>query len=172
MTNVALTVIGEDRPGLVSALAAVVGDHGGNWLDSKMARLAGQFAGVALVDIPDDRLFEFEDALGLACSSSGLEVLVRRTGAGAADGTKLAMSLVGQDRPGIVRLVSQTLAGIGVTIDDLQTSTCDAPWGGGTLFQAEAAIRMPAAVDEDTVRTALESLANELMVDLEVAQAS
>ena len=46
MTDLVLTLIGPDRPGLVEAVAEVVAAHGGNWLESRMARLAGKFAGI------------------------------------------------------------------------------------------------------------------------------
>ena len=50
-----LTVIGEDRPGLVESLAEVISTHDGNWDKSRMARLAGHFAGVVQIHLPDDR---------------------------------------------------------------------------------------------------------------------
>src|SRR4051812_3506563 len=38
-----MTIIGPDRPGLVELLASLVAEHGGNWLESRMSHLAGQF---------------------------------------------------------------------------------------------------------------------------------
>ena len=55
MATLVLTVIGDDRSGLVSALSGVIADHGGSWERSQMARLAGKFAGIVLVAVPDDR---------------------------------------------------------------------------------------------------------------------
>ncbi|NCF90353.1 MAG: glycine cleavage system protein R, partial [Verrucomicrobiaceae bacterium] len=49
--SVILTVIGADKPGLVERLATIVADHHGNWLESRMARLAGQFAGILQVEV-------------------------------------------------------------------------------------------------------------------------
>ena len=40
--SLVLTIIGPDRTGLVEAVAAAVADHGANWLESSMARLAGK----------------------------------------------------------------------------------------------------------------------------------
>ena len=51
MPTLVLTLIGPDRAGLVEAVAAVVADHGGNWLESRMSRLAGQFAGILEVEV-------------------------------------------------------------------------------------------------------------------------
>ncbi len=48
MADLVLTLIGPDRPGLVEAVAEPIAAHGGNWLESRMAHLAGQFAGIVL----------------------------------------------------------------------------------------------------------------------------
>ena len=49
-----MTVIGPDRPGLVDSVAALVAEHGGNWLESRMSRLGGHFAGILRVDVPGE----------------------------------------------------------------------------------------------------------------------
>lgn len=51
MKHLVITVIGQDRPGLVGALSDTVYQHKGNWLGSSMSKLAGQFAGILQVDI-------------------------------------------------------------------------------------------------------------------------
>ena len=56
MATFILTVLGTDRPGLVSALSAPINDHGASWERSQMSRLAGKFAGIVLVTVADDRL--------------------------------------------------------------------------------------------------------------------
>ena len=47
-----MTIISPDRTGLVEAVARAVADHGGNWLESRMCRLGGEFAGILRVEIP------------------------------------------------------------------------------------------------------------------------
>ena len=82
-----LTVIGEDRPGLVESLAEVISTHDGNWDKSRMARLAGHFAGVVQIHLPDDRADALIAALpgladrGLSASvvDSDLSLVVRRS---------------------------------------------------------------------------------------------
>ena len=58
-----MTVIGVDRPGLVQIVAARVADHGGNWLESRMCRLGGQFAGILRIEVEAARRDELERAL-------------------------------------------------------------------------------------------------------------
>ena len=74
MTTYVLTAIGDDRPGLVAALAAAVDEHGGSWVDSQLALLAGKFAGIVQVDLPDESVQGFLSALegleGTAWSNS------------------------------------------------------------------------------------------------------
>lgn len=171
MAKHVLTAIGKDRPGLVAALAGIVSDHAGNWLESQMARLAGQFAGVVLVEVPDDRLPDFLAAL----AGLGDRGMLTVTATGIADdtpvqpGTTLSLYLVGHDRPGIVHQVTQVLAARGVMIEEISSSISEAPMAGGLLFQATASLRAPEGVSADELRTALEGLANELMVDIDLS---
>jgi len=51
----ALTIIADDRPGIIEKVADVVTTNGGNWLESNMSRLAGKFAGILLVDIVEEK---------------------------------------------------------------------------------------------------------------------
>ncbi|HMU17750.1 MAG TPA: ACT domain-containing protein, partial [Thauera aminoaromatica] len=50
-TSLILTLVGPDRPGLVSAVSACAGAHGANWMESRLTRLAGQFAGVVRLEV-------------------------------------------------------------------------------------------------------------------------
>ncbi|MEP7738968.1 ACT domain-containing protein [Nocardioides sp. 31GB23] len=170
MASLLLTVIGDDRPGLVSAVSALVEARGGSWQRSQLTRLAGKFAGIALVEVPDTQRTGLEEALA-ALAAEGLSVRVEDAGpadAQHADGpATFILHLVGQDHPGIVAEISSALAARGVGIEELLTDVVDAPMGGGTLFEARATLRMPPGTDAE-VRADLERLADELMVDLEL----
>jgi glycine cleavage system regulatory protein len=195
MTQLVLTAIGEDREGLVSALAREVEAQGANWLDSQFARLAGTFAGIVLVEIDESRATSLEAAVADLLSEVGWSIEVTRapehaaTGAaGAASGgvaagaaeslaaSPLRVHLLGQDRPGMVHQVSRALAEQGVSIESFRSWTLDAPEGGGVLFEAEALVRLPTTgtggTDADVVRRVLEPIANDLMVDLDLEDAA
>jgi glycine cleavage system regulatory protein len=197
MTQLVLTAIGEDREGLVSALARVVETQGGNWLDSQFARLAGAFAGIVLVEIDESRATSLEAAVADLLAEVGWSIEVTRapesptsvadgegtsgsSSAAAAAGqlaaSPLRVHLLGQDRPGMVHQVSRALAEQGVSIESFRSWTLDAPEGGGVLFEAEAIVRLPrsevGSVDADVVRRVLEPIANDLMVDLDLDDAA
>ncbi|MBW9094911.1 ACT domain-containing protein [Microbacterium jejuense] len=167
MTTLVLTVVGDDRSGLVAAVADVVGAHGGNWETSQLAELSGAFAGIIEVSVAPERA----DALRAALSSlEGLLKVTVHPGAEAvriATGSRpLALEVVGNDRAGIVRDISAVLTAHGVTIDRMSTRTTDAAMYGGRLFEARVEARVPASVDLDALTAELERLATEIQVDV------
>jgi len=181
LATLVMTVIGADRPGLVQMVAARVADHGGNWLESRMCRLGGQFAGILRVEVDRERRDELVDALR-TLEVDGLRVIIHADGAGAMDGRERAgedgakgslvtVALVGNDRPGILRSVSGVFAAHGVNVEELASERVNAPMDGGLLFQARATVFVPATVKLAAVRTDLEKIASDLMVDLKVGPA-
>ncbi|HET9552434.1 MAG TPA: ACT domain-containing protein [Anaeromyxobacteraceae bacterium] len=170
MTSLILTLIGPDRPGLVEALAAPVAEHGGNWLESRMAHLAGKFAGVLLVEVPDERAGALVEALG-RLERVGLEVVVERSApAPAPAGRPFVVDLVGLDRPGLVREISQVLAERGVNIEELTTDRAAAPMSGELLFRSRARVLVPPRTDANELRARLERLAGDLMVQVTLGE--
>lgn len=173
MPRLVLTVIGDDRAGLVEALADVITTHGGNWEQSQMAELAGQFAGIVVVSVPDERAAELRSALdGL----DGLMEVAAHPGSDEQAGVDeqwqhLRIEVVGSDHPGIVRDVSSVLARHGLSIETMTTERRDAPMAGGRLFEARIVVRVPPGGDPSAVRDDLERVAAELLVDLSVGRA-
>lgn len=167
MRNLVMSVIGDDRPGLVSALSDAVSANGGNWERSRLAQLAGKFAGIVVVAVPQDRSGELIDAV---TNLEGLlEVVVHSAGASVAragDWSSLTIGVLGNDRPGIVHELSAALSASGVTIEKMITGTRDAPMAGGMLFEAQLDVLVPPDADVATIRADLERIADELLVDL------
>jgi glycine cleavage system regulatory protein len=170
VTTLVLTVIGDDRPGLVSALSAPITAAGGSWERSQMARLGGKFAGILLVTVAADRAEALAAELTALGEREGLQVVLEGAGTGTpadpAEPVRFGLELLGDDRPGIVAEISAALAEHGVSIDELTTGVRDAPMAGGTLFEARAALSAPADVDTDALRSRLEELGDELMVEI------
>lgn len=160
-----LTVIGDDRPGLVEQLATAISAHQGNWLESSMAHLSGKFAGIVEVDVPQEQ----ETALRATLAAMPtLRVSVERSEArqNPAAGRQMSLSLVGHDRIGIVREVSAVLARHGVNVEALNTFTASAPMSAEVLFHAEADLFAFAGLDTHALQHDLESLGDDLMVEL------
>ena len=163
--HLVLTVIGDDRPGLVGELSAVIGAHQGNWLESSMAQLAGKFAGIVEVSVNAAQADALRNALG---QLAGLKVTVESaaTQKSAPAGRRLKLALVGHDRIGIVREVSMVLANHAVNVDSLETQTSSAPMSAAVLFHATAELTAAPGLDAGALTRELERISNDLMVDI------
>jgi len=161
-----MTVLGNDRPGLVNSLADTVASHGGNWLESRMARLAGQFAGIVRIECPSETADALINELQTP-SNSGLAILaVRQQAQEPLPRRTLAVEVVGNDRPGIVRELSAAVASSGGNIEELTTGLESAPMSGQPMFRAHGVISIPENAEPAALTAAIESLGNDLTVDI------
>ncbi len=166
-----ITIMGPDRPGIVAEMAACVAEHGGNWLESRLVHLGGQFAGVLRVEVPTENAEALQSALK-SFEKAGLTSIAkaeRATLEPFVTHRLVKVDLVGSDRPGILRAVSAALSRHSVNIEELSTERRAAPMSGEPLFQARAAIRLPAESTLPDLRTELEKIAGDLLVDLTVS---
>ena len=162
-----MTVIGPDRPGLVESVARLVTEHGGNWLESRMSRLGGQFAGILRVAVPDEK----ETALIVALKrldASGLSIVAHADHPAPTPAVprQSVLEIVAQDRPGIVREISHALASFGVNVEELETECVSAAMSGEPLFKARARISLPETCDAAQVRQKLEKIAADLIAEI------
>jgi glycine cleavage system regulatory protein len=166
-----MTLIGADRPGLVGAVADIVASHQGNWLESRMAHLGGQFAGILRVELPAEQVGPLTTALE-RLGAKGLSVTVTPdTGVQNVQSVQSASNLalleiVGQDRPGIIRDISRALAESRVNVEDLHTECSSAAMSGENLFQAHARLQLPPDCNLETLRLSLEKIAADLIVEV------
>jgi glycine cleavage system regulatory protein len=170
MATFTLTCIGDDRPGLVSALSAPINAHGASWERSQMARLAGKFAGILMLAVPDDRAAALAADL-TALKNIGLVVALEQTDVPTQRASvRLTMELIGADHPGIVAEISSALAAEGIGIAELSTDVREAPMAGGMLFEASAVLEAPPETSMHTLRSVLEAVADELMVEIRLSE--
>lgn len=167
--SLVLTVIGDDRPGLVGQLATTISAHQGNWLESSMSHLAGKFAGILRVEVSE------QGAAGLTAALAGLPDL--RVVAESSDvapapatGRRFTLSLVGHDRIGIVREVTTVLARHAVNVEKLVTRTASAPMSAETLFHADAELLAAPSFEGGILQADLERISTDLMVDISLAE--
>jgi glycine cleavage system regulatory protein len=165
-----MTVIGPDRPGLVESIAGLVAEHQGNWLESRMSRLGGQFAGILRVEAPVEQEAALVEALK-HLNTRGLSVVVQPDAPAASPpAPRLSLlEIVGQDRPGIVRQISHALASYGVNVEELHTECASAAMSGETLFKARAKLSIPESCNTAELRQELEKIAADLIVEFTLA---
>jgi glycine cleavage system regulatory protein len=166
-----MTIIGPDRTGLVESIARVVAEHGGNWLESRMCRLGGEFAGILRIELPVEKRQALIDALQIL-QGRGLTVVVRPGEATSATppGRQARLEIVGHDRPGIVRQITGALAGAGVNVEEFSSECVSAPMSGEMLFRASARLQLPDGCNVAALKTDLEKIAGDLLADITFAE--
>lgn len=160
-----LNLIGPDQPGIVDNLAEVIAAHGGNWEQSSMARLGGNFAGILMITVADkdaDELVKVLESLDSTCMSVAVAPpkIIPRTG------TVVELDITGQDHVGIVHDISHILADMKVNVDEFESKIEPASVSGGNVFRAHIRMRLPDGLDVDDLRARLEDIASDLMIDL------
>jgi glycine cleavage system regulatory protein len=165
-----MTIISPDRTGLVESVARTVADHGGNWLESRMCRLGGEFAGILRVEIPEPKKNALVAALQ-KLETRGLQIVVRDDAPVAPPAGKLTqLEIIGADRPGIVREITSALARAGVNVEEFSSQVASAPMSGETLFKATARLQVPIHCDLVALKQDLEKIAADLLVDVSFAE--
>ena len=165
MTNLVVTVLGADRPGIVSLLSDRAQRFGASWTNSRMSHLSGEFAGMVQLEVPT------ESADGLIAAlkdleSTGLRVAIAKS-EGKANTTGLRLmtiELVGSDQVGIVSKLTAALTARNISIEQIDTAIVQGT--GKTSFKVRAEILVPKTVVDADLRSALDVLAQEMTVDI------
>ena len=159
---VVITAVGQDRPGIIAALAGAVFHLGGNLADASMTRLHGAFAAMLSARLPAGKTPEdAKAALSSVAGRMGLALTVQTV----ADppppevAPDHLITVYGADKPGIVHQVTSRLAGWGINVTDMDTRVVgaeDTPLyvmllevaaGGADLAEDFAALRGELGVD-------------------------
>ena len=167
-----MTVMGTDRTGLVESLARLIADAGGSWLESRMCRMGGEFAGILRASVPDEREKFLVSSLE-ALKAEGLMMVIQHDTLPPSAGLPqtATLSLVGHDRPGIIYHISAALAHQKVNFEELETECSSAPMSGEMIFRASARLQIPRECDISELQRELEELGSELMVEISLTGA-
>jgi glycine cleavage system regulatory protein len=164
--SLVMTILGADRPGLVSSIAALVNRHKGNWLESRMARLAGQFAGILHVECPQEEMEALRSALSNLKNQDIHINIVNEPIWEAENRHTFSIDVVGNDRPGIVHQLARALADAGANVEEWATGLESAPMTGHPLFRVSGKVSMTSPGDEQKLREAIENLSDDLSVEM------
>jgi len=165
-SQLVLTIISDDKPGVVELLAQTITRHQGNWLESRMAQLAGKFAGILHISVDSESDAALREALG-NLADQGLKIVVESaTNSLKPAGKEFQFSVVGNDRPGIVFEIAQAFARRHINMSELETACSSMPWSGEPMFEATGLIHVPKSVDMNELYEQLDTIAEELAVDV------
>ncbi|MCF2948294.1 glycine cleavage system protein R [Paraglaciecola aquimarina] len=166
MKPMIFTLVGQDKPGLINDLAQTVYDLGGNWLGSNLSHMAGHFAGFVQIDLPVEK---HPDLLNIFSQHPHLKIhLLAAEESNDEDRQTAKIEITGNDRKGIVQELTNTLNQFNLNILKFDSSCQSAPNWGGILFTATSIITVSNDFDLEDLRESLESVANDLMVDIEI----
>ena len=164
-----LTVLSEDKPGVVNQLAAIISKNGGNWLESQLSQLAGKFAGVVhfTTSCADIAMLKSEFS---ALRTRGIDVQIEELDGiqQTQTGRQLSFIAVGPDRPGIVLEITQALAGHNINLEKLSTTCSSMPYSGEPLFEAEGLITMTDTTPLTELQVQLEAISDSLGIDVSI----
>ncbi|WP_434359033.1 amino acid-binding protein [Parasalinivibrio latis] len=165
MKQLVITIIGEDRPGLVEQVSNAVLEHHGSWQASRFSKLSGYFAGILQIAVQESNI----PALTLSLKSiSDLDIQISEPSSKEpVDTATHQLAVTGNDRPGIVQEATRVLAGLGINIVKLTTHTESAANTGTMIFSARFDLGTGQESDLDSLQDALEALSDDLIVELE-----
>ena len=169
MTQLVLTAVGPDRPGLVGEITGHLQSAGGNILDSRMVNLRGQFALVLLMEAEPAAVDALEKTLPATLEAMGLKLTVTRQSPlrQPVAGVPMKLKTYSMDQPGIVHRITSVLHSNGVNIEELSSRQESAPFDGTPLFLMEMRVTVPPAMPIRKLRAELEALCDSLNCSLD-----
>lgn len=162
-----VTINGADRHGIVHAMAERAQRYGANWTASRLARAAGEFAGMVHFEVPPENADAFANALqGLEVG--GLKLVITKSGTANIPSSlrMVELELVGDDRVGIVSSLTKMLTARGISIENIHTELIGGGSEGKQTFKVGAQLLVPSALSMDALEQELGTLANEMMLDI------
>lgn len=166
-----LSALGNDHPGIVSELSQAILDCGGNINDSRMATLGGEFAIIMLLSGNWNAIAKIESALPRLAEKLGLTIQSKRTEPRSTGGNLIpyGVEVVAMDHPGIVRDVAMFFSKRNINIEDLFTSTYQAPHTGAPMFSLHMTVGVPADTAIASLRGEFMDFCDELNIDAMLA---
>ncbi len=164
-----ITFISDDRPGLVETIANTVRKCDGNWQESRPSQLGGKFAGLILVSVPRSGAAALVQELS-ELDRGDISVSVTETARATAspDARKVALSIIGPDRSGIVQEVSRALATHHINVIEMDSRVSSAPMSAEMLFEARISASIPEILDVEQLRDSLDSIADQMTLEIEM----
>ena len=162
--NIILSVIGPDKPGIVSNISEIVKDCSGNIDKSRMVRLGNFFTVMVLISIDENHLPNLENKLNTD-SKYTVSIHESKSDLNNIDENIYTVHLDGIDNEGLVYKITNELAKLNINIEELETNISNAPMSGLTLFSLIAKISH-SKLDHKVLNEKMDELANELDVNI------
>lgn len=174
MRQIAITAVGEDRPGIVAGVCRVLFEAGGNLRDTSMTILSGQFAMILIVTVPRELdIAALDRHLEPARRELGITTFVRELSegqpmpSGRPEVDEYLLTVAGADQPGIVYKVAEAIARRGLNITDLNTRVLSENTQKPVYIMMMEVIP-PEGMDTDALARELADLGRQLNVEVKL----
>lgn len=166
-TYLVISVLGKDRPGIISSISKVIAEHSCNIEDSRMTVLGGEFAAVLLIEGKWNMLAKVESSLPDLEQQLGLTIVIKRTSE--RENTRslvpYAVDVFSLDRPGIVNSLSKFFAERDINIEDMVTSAYADPRTATQVFSVHITVGIPANIHIASLRDEFMDYCDDLNLD-------
>ncbi|MFL0799966.1 MAG: cellulose-binding protein [Agarilytica sp.] len=172
LSHILVSVISDDKPGVVEAIAETISNEGGNWLESRLSQLSGKFAGVIRLSIAPEKTQALETKL-LELDQKGIWIKCEQVETATKNNTENASAkihVLGPDRSGIVKELSTALVAQQINLAELETSLSSMPYSGDPLFEASGQLEIPLGTDRSELRDTLDRIADALALDISFSE--
>ena len=166
MNHIIISTFGSDKPGIVSHLTGIITSHGGNIEESRMVKLGTDFTSMILISISS----EWIESLTVALNGiQNLQISIQKTSPFILDTAipQCNIYLTGADNEGLVHKIAEILLEKGINIEEMETSTENAPMSGTILFNMDARVSHP-KLDMLRLENDMNELANKLGVEIKI----
>ena len=166
MKSILISVLGDDKPGLLDSLSEIIVSNDGDWVESNMSTVEAKFAGILRVNVPAKNSKKLMKELTL--SKLGLQIACEETApVKLSDFKSYNIELIGQNHVGIINQLSHVLTyDLKANVEGIKTEIIDASMSGEQLFKAQINLHLPTSIDERLIKDKLELIADEMMVEI------
>jgi len=163
----AISAVGQDRPGIVNELSRAILEYGCNIVDSRMTVLGGEFAIILMVSGHWNQIAKLESALPKFAANLGLTLNYKRTSARKAqpDLIPYDIDVVAIDHPGIVHQLTNFFSSRHINIEDLSTSSYYAAHTGAKMFTLTMIVGIPSSMSIADIRELFFTFCDDLNLD-------
>ena len=166
MKSILISVLGDDKPGLLDSLSEIIVSNDGDWIESNMFTVEAKFAGILRVNVPSKNAEKLMKQL--VSSKLGLQIACEETApVRLSDFKSYNIELIGQNHVGIINKLSHALTyDLKANVEGIKTEVIDSSMAGEQLFKAQINLHLPMSIDERLIKDKLELIADEMMVEI------
>jgi len=167
-SQLVLTALGPDRPGIVDTISKYIFKHNGNIEDSRMAVLGSEFAMIMLIAGSADTIAAIRQNTAEIEDEAGISIIVKETRVRPKpkDIVPYKITVTCLDHPGVVHQVASLIASKSINIEAMETESYEAPITGSQLFRFEAVVSIPASQSVSGLKKDIEKLAEDNNFDM------